>query len=195
MRVVLLGSGKGSNAEAILKAYREDTLGKTKIVGVVSDKEEARILEIAKQFDVPAQFIHPGQFKTKLEGDAEWEYIKTLQAWQVDLVVLVGFMRVIKDAFLQAFPRIINLHPSLLPAFPGLDSIKQAWDYGVKVTGCTVHWVNNEVDAGKIIEQGAVRIENKDTLETLRLKVHGIEHQLLPEVISDLSLTLNLSSG
>jgi len=189
MRVVLLGSGRGSNAEAILNAQREGRLGRAQVVAIFCDKPDARMLELGPRFGVPAQYVDPAPFKTKLEGPGEERFIAAIRAVQADLVVLAGFMRVIKPAFLDAFAgRIINLHPSLLPSFPGLDGIGQAYRHGVKVTGCTVHHVNAEVDGGAILDQEAVRIEETDSEETLAAKIHAAEHRLLPAVIARLSL-------
>jgi phosphoribosylglycinamide formyltransferase-1 len=188
MRVVILGSGRGSNAEAILRAAREGRLGKAKVVQIISDRPDARILMLGREFGVPADFIDPAPFKSKLEGKAEEHYITAIMAAQADLVVLAGFMRVLKPRFLSAFEgRVINLHPSLLPSFPGLDGIGQAWRRGVKITGCTVHIVTAEVDGGPILDQVPVRIEAGDTLESLEAKMHAAEHLLLPAVVAHLS--------
>lgn len=188
MRVVILGSGRGSNAEAILQAQQEGRLGQARIVQILSDQPEAGILALGPRFGVPARFVDPAPFKTKLEGAGEERFIAAIRQAGADLVVLAGFMRVLKPGFLDAFAgRIINLHPSLLPAFPGLDGIGQAFRAGVKVTGCTVHQVTLEVDAGKILEQAQVPIEPGDTLEMLTAKVHAAEHRLLPAVIARLS--------
>jgi phosphoribosylglycinamide formyltransferase-1 len=188
MRVVILGSGRGSNAEAILQAQQAGRLGKGRVVQILSDKPDAGILALGPRFGVPAAFVDPAPFKTKLEGPGEDRFIEAIQGAQADLVVLAGFMRVLKPKFLGAFAgRIINLHPSLLPAFPGLDGIGQAFRAGVKATGCTVHHVTLEVDAGQIIEQAQVPIAPEDTLETITAKVHAAEHQLLPAVIAKLS--------
>jgi phosphoribosylglycinamide formyltransferase-1 len=190
MRVVILGSGRGSNAEAILKAQQEGRLGGARVVQIFSDRPEARILELGARFGVPAQFLDPGTFKTKFDEAGETRYLETLQACQPGLIVLAGFMRILKPRFVGAFPQtIINLHPSLLPSFPGLDAIGQAWRRGVKLTGCTVHYVTAEVDGGPIIDQLAVRIEPADTLATLEARVHAAEHALLPAVIARLSGT------
>ena len=189
MRVVILGSGRGSNAEAILEAQRTGRLGEARVVQVFSDKAEAGILALGPRYGVPAAFLDAGPFKTKLEGEGEARYIAAIEGCQPDLVVLAGFMRVLKQEFLKAFEgRIINLHPSLLPSFPGLDGNGQAWRRGVKVTGCTVHYVTPEVDGGPILDQTPVRVEERDTLETLTAKVHAAEHQLLPAVIARLSV-------
>ena len=190
MRVVILGSGRGSNAEAILKAEQEGRLGGARVVQIFSDQPAARILELGARFGVPAQFLDPGPFKTKFDEAGETRYLETLQACQPGLIVLAGFMRILKPRFVGTFPQtIINLHPSLLPCFPGLDAIGQAWRRGVKVTGCTVHYVTAEVDGGPIIDQLAVRIEPADTLATLEARVHAAEHALLPAVIARLSGT------
>ena len=188
MRVVLLGSGRGSNAEAILNAQQQGRLGRAQVVGIITDHPAVRMLELGPRFGVPAEFIDPAPFKTKLEGEAEQRYIAAIRALQTDLVVLAGFMRVLKPGFLNAFAgRIINLHPSLLPSFPGLDAIGQAFRHGVKVTGCTVHEVSVNVDGGRILDQEAVCIEETDTEETLAAKIHAAEHRLLPAVIARLS--------
>jgi phosphoribosylglycinamide formyltransferase 1 len=188
MRVAILGSGRGSNAEAILRAEREGRLGRARVVQIFADKAGAGILAHGERFGVSARFLDAGPFKTKLEGEGEDRYVGALRACAPDLIVLAGFMRVLKAKFLDAFAgRIINLHPSLLPAFPGLDGIGQAWRRGVKVTGCTVHVVSAEVDGGPILDQVAVRIEAADTLESLEAKIHAAEHALLPAVIARLS--------
>jgi len=188
MRIVILGSGRGSNAEAILAAEKSGRLGKGKVVQIFSDRREAGILELGPRFGVPAGFVDPAPFKTKLEGPGEALYLAAIKACAPDVVVLAGFMRVLKPGFLDAFAgQIINLHPSLLPSFPGLDGIGQAWRRGVKVTGCTVHYVTPEVDGGPIIDQAVVRIESGDTLATLAAKVHAAEHALLPSVLARLS--------
>lgn len=189
MRVVILGSGRGSNAEALCKAWKEGRLGRAEIVAIHADRPDAGILTLGPRFGVTAEYIDPAPFKTKLEGEGEQRYIATVAAHAPDLVVLAGFMRVVKPGFLQAFAgKVINLHPSLLPSFPGLDGIGQALRHGVKITGCTVHHVVPAIDAGPIIDQAAVRIEPTDTLETLATRVHAAEHALLIDVVRRLSL-------
>src|SRR3954470_16416559 len=188
MRVVILGSGRGSNAEAILQAQQAGRLGRARVVQIFSDQPTAGILALGPRFDVPADFLDAAPYKTKLDGDAEQHYIAAIVAMKADLIVLAGFMRVLKLPFLTKFEgRIINLHPSLLPSFPGLDAIGQAFRRGVKITGCTVHSVTLDVDGGPIIDQAAVRVEDDDTLESLAMKVHAAEHALLPAVIARLS--------
>lgn len=194
MRVVILGSGRGSNAGAILRAEAVGALGNAQVVAIFSDKPEAPILRLAEEFGKPAWFLDPGPFRTKFSPEREQAWVEAIQAEHPDLVVLAGFMRVLKQPLVEGFAgRIINLHPSLLPSFPGLDAIGQAWRRGVKITGCTVHVVTPEVDGGPILDQQAVRIETGDTLESLEARVHATEHELLPSVIarlSDGSLTL-----
>jgi phosphoribosylglycinamide formyltransferase-1 len=188
MRFAILGSGTGSNAETLLKEWKAGNLGNAEPVAIFSDKPNARILSLGEQFGVPAHFLDPGKYKTWLTPDIEEAYVEAIRASGAELVVLAGFMRVIKETFLNGFPKqIINLHPSLLPSFKGLDGIKQAFDYGVKVTGCTVHFVTGELDGGPIIDQKVVRIEESDTLESLSKKVHAAEHQLLPAVVRSLA--------
>jgi phosphoribosylglycinamide formyltransferase-1 len=188
MRVVIIGSGRGSNAEAILQAQQTGRLGRAKVVHIFSDRPDAGILALGARFGVPVDFIDPAPYKTKLDGDAEQRYIAAIAACEPALIVLAGFMRVLKPPFLKKFEgKIINLHPSLLPSFPGLDGIGQAFRSGVKETGCTVHYVTPEVDGGPVIEQAKVDIEANETLESLAAKIHAAEHALLPAVIARLS--------
>ena len=189
MRVVILGSGRGSNAEAILAAEQAGRLGRARVGALLSDVSNSGILSLGPRFGVPASFVDPAPFRTKLDGEGEERFIAAVSGARPELVVLAGFMRVLKPRFLGAFSgRIINLHPSLLPSFPGLDAIGQAWRRGVKVTGCTVHYVTAEVDGGPILDQVAVRIEEGETLAALEARVHAAEHALLPSVIARLSL-------
>ena len=183
-RLGVLGSGKGSNFAAIADAI---TAGKVpaQIAIVLSDVAEAGILEHARQRNLPTQFIAPGKFRTKLDEEAERAYVAALQAAQVDLIVLAGFMRVLKGDFLRAFEgRIVNVHPSLLPSFPGLEAWKQALDQGVKVTGCTVHFVDAGVDSGAIIGQQTVPVLDDDTAATLHARIHAAEHELYPRCVA-----------
>ena len=183
-RLGVLGSGKGTNFAAIADAITTGQIPAT--VGiVVSDVESAGILEHSRKRNLPAHYIAPGKFRTKLEEDAERAYVTALQAAQVDLIVLAGFMRVLKGDFLRAFEgRIVNVHPSLLPSFPGLEAWKQALDYGVKVTGCTVHFVDAGVDSGAIIAQQTVPVLDNDTAETLHALIHAAEHELYPKCVA-----------
>ncbi|MEI7602186.1 MAG: phosphoribosylglycinamide formyltransferase [Opitutae bacterium] len=189
MRVALLGSGRGSNAEAILRAKENGQLGRADIVGIFCDNPEAAMLKLGPRFGIPAFYLDPGPFKTKFSPEQEGVWANALQLQKVDLVVLAGFMRVIKTPLLGSFKnKIINIHPSLLPKFPGLDGIGQTWRAGVNEGGCTVHWVTAEVDGGHHLGQTKVSRENSDTLETFTAKIHAAEHVLLPRVIAELSL-------
>jgi phosphoribosylglycinamide formyltransferase-1 len=186
-RIGVLGSGKGSNFVAIADACRTGTVP-AEVALVLSDVAEAGILERARARGIPAQFLPPGKFRTKLDDEAEQAYIATLRAAEVDLVALAGFMRVLKDAFLNAFAgRIINIHPSLLPSFPGLEAWKQALAHGVKVTGCTVHFVDAGVDSGPIIGQQTVPVLDDDTPETLHQRIQVAEHDLYPRCAAALA--------
>jgi phosphoribosylglycinamide formyltransferase 1 len=188
MRIVILGSGRGSNAEAILLAQEAGRLGLARVAAIFSDVADAGILALGPRFKVPSRYVDPAPFRTKLEGAGETRFIEAVSGAGPDLVVLAGFMRVLKPGFLGAFAgRIINLHPSLLPSFPGLDAIGQALRAGVKVTGCTVHHVTAQVDAGPILGQAKVAIEEGETHESLAAKVHAAEHELLPSVIARMS--------
>tara|TARA_B110000285_G_scaffold69949_1_gene80538 strand:+ start:597 stop:1190 length:594 start_codon:yes stop_codon:yes gene_type:complete len=186
--IVILGSGRGSNAEALLKAEANKQLGAAKIAAIISDHEDAGILELGQKYQVPAIYIDPKRKGARLSDEAEQAYIERIASFSPKLIVLAGFMRIINRPFIEAFEgRMINLHPSLLPSFPGMNGIGQAFDHGVKLTGCTVHWVTPALDAGPIIDQKEVRIEEPDTLELLEKKVHIVEHQLLPDVVARLS--------
>jgi phosphoribosylglycinamide formyltransferase 1 len=183
-RLGVLGSGKGSNFVAIADAITAGRIP-AQIAVVLSDIAESGILEHARQRRFPAQFIAPGKFRTKLEEEAERAYVTALRAAQVDLIVLAGFMRVLKGDFLRAFEgRIVNVHPSLLPSFPGLEAWKQALDQGVKVTGCTVHFVDAGVDSGAIIGQQTVPVRDDDTAATLHARIHAAEHELYPRCVA-----------
>jgi phosphoribosylglycinamide formyltransferase-1 len=183
-RLGVLGSGKGSNFVAIADAIAAGKIT-AEVALVVSDVENAGILEHARQRNLPARFIAPGKFRTKLDEDAEPAYVAALQEAKVDLIVLAGFMRVLKGDFLRAFEsRIVNVHPSLLPSFPGLEAWKQALDHGVKVTGCTVHYVDAGVDSGAIIGQQPVPVLDDDTAATLHARIHAAEHDLYPRCVA-----------
>ena len=157
------------------------------VVLVLSDVEEAGILVRAKERSLNYAHIAPGGYRAKLNDRAEKEFIDRLKAAKVDWVVLAGFMRIIKSVFLKAFPeRIVNIHPSLLPSFPGLDAAAQALDYGAKMTGTTVHLVDQGIDTGAIVAQEAVRIEENDTSETLHERIKTVEHRLYPQALADL---------
>ncbi len=179
----ILGSGKGSNARAILEKIRSGELAAEARV-VIADVFDAGILEIAQEFGVPNAFLPPGKFRTKLEPEAEETLVRMLQEANVELVILAGFMRVLKGPMLDAFPhRILNIHPSLLPKFPGLAAWEQALAAGESVTGCTVHYVDAGVDSGEILAQRSVPILPNDSAETLHARIQLAERALYPEVI------------
>ena len=186
-RVGVLGSGKGSNLVAISDASLSGKIP-VEVAVVLSDIAEAGILTRARERGLAAEFIAPGKFRTKLDEEAEQAYTARLLAAEVDLVVLAGFMRILKGEFLRAFPlRVVNIHPSLLPAFPGLEAWKQALDYGVKVTGCTVHFVDQSVDSGPIIAQETVAVLPQDTAATLHERIQLAERELYPRCVGALA--------
>jgi phosphoribosylglycinamide formyltransferase-1 len=182
-RLGVLGSGKGSNFSALVNGCKTGRVAAEPII-VLSDVEDSGILQRARDENVPARFIAPGKFRTKLDDEAEQQYIGALVEARIDLIALAGFMRILKGEFLRRFEgRIVNIHPSLLPSFPGLEAWKQALDYGVKVTGCTVHYVDAGVDAGPIIGQEAVNVDEADTPGTLHAKIQAAEQTLYPRCV------------
>jgi phosphoribosylglycinamide formyltransferase-1 len=186
-RIGVLGSGKGSNFVAIADACAAGWVP-AQVAMVISDVEDALILERAREQGLPAQFIAPGKFRTKLDDAAEQAYIAALQEAKVDLVVLAGFMRILKGDFLRAFAqRVVNIHPALLPSFPGLEAWKQALDYGVKVTGVTVHFVDQGVDTGPILAQQTVPVLADDTPATLHARIQEVERVVYPAAIAALA--------
>lgn len=155
---------------------------------VISDVEGAGILDRARERNLPAEFIPPGKFRTKLDEAAEQAFVKRLTEAKVDLIVLAGFMRILKGEFLRAFTnRVVNIHPSLLPAFPGLEAWKQALDYGVKVAGCTVHFVDQGIDSGSILGQETVPVLANDTAATLHERIQQAERRLYPRIVRALA--------
>ena len=186
LRLGVLGSGKGSNFRAIADAIARGEL-EAEVRVVISDVASAGILELARARGLRAEFVEPGRFKTKLEPEAELRVVELLQNAGVEWVVLAGYMRMIKPPLLEAFPRrIINIHPSLLPAFPGLEAWRQALTAGVPETGCTVHYVDAGMDTGEIIAQRAVPVLPGDTAETLHARIQVAEHALYPAVLAGL---------
>lgn len=183
LRIGVLGSGAGSNCEAILQACDRGQIP-GRVVAVISDVADAPILQRARQRDIPATFVGPSRYRTKLEPELEQQIVATLRVADVGLVVLAGYMRVVKQPLLEAFAgRMINVHPSLLPAFPGLRAWEQAVQYGVRLSGCTAHFVDAGVDAGPIILQQPVPVFPGDTPETLHQRIQVAEHQVLPEAV------------
>ena len=182
----ILGSGKGSNCRAILESARSSALPAEARV-VISDILDAPILGIAREFSVANAYLPPGEFRTRLEPKSEMELVRMLRDAGVELVILAGFMRVLKAPMLEAFPhRILNIHPSLLPKYPGLEAWKQALAAGEKITGCTVHYVDERIDHGDIIAQREVPILPNDTPETLHTRIQVAERALYPAAIAEL---------
>ncbi len=181
--IAVLGSGNGSNFEALAEAIDAGRL-QARIVCVIADVASAFILERARRRGIPAEYVDPAPYKTKLDGVAESKALEIMHRYGAELVVLAGFMLIVKQRLLEAYPhRIINIHPSLLPAFPGLGAWKQALTGGVKVTGCTVHYVDAGMDTGPIISQRTVSVLPDDTPETLHARIQKEEHALYPEAL------------
>lgn len=178
LSVAVLASGRGTNLEALLEAEREDQLGPASIDVVVSDTPDARALERAEPFDVETVVHEPG------DEDRETfdrELVEILEERSIDLVVLAGYLRILTPPFLSSFPdRIINIHPSLLPSFPGLDAQRRALEAGVRVSGATTHFVTEDVDQGPIILQSAVPVHPGDDEEALSQRILATEHEILP---------------
>ena len=190
LRFGVLGSGKGSNFRALAEAWKAKTLGCEPVI-VLSDVEKAGILSLSSEFGIPSRFVHPGPFKTKMTPESEEEVVRLLQEAKVDFVVLAGFMRVIKQPLLRAFPgRILNIHPSLLPAFRGLEAWRQALEAGVPEAGCTVHLVDEGVDTGKILGQSRVPVLPSDTAESLHARIQVAEHELYPRMVREFAAVL-----
>jgi phosphoribosylglycinamide formyltransferase-1 len=183
LKIAVLGSGSGSNCQSIIDAIEAGELN-ARIVCVIADVEDAPILDRARRHGLPAEYISGAPFKTKIDGDAEKRYIARLQESGAEVIALAGFMRIIKGGLLSAFRgHIINIHPSLLPSFPGLHSWKQAIEYGTKLAGCTVHFVDEGTDTGPIIVQKAVPVMDDDTPESLHARIQIQEHIAYPEAL------------
>jgi len=178
-RLAVLASGQGTNLRALLGA----DLG-AKIVLVLTDRADAGALAVAREHGVEAATLDPGPSRGRLANEPAW--LERLSGARVDTVLLAGFMRILGDPFLAAFPgRILNIHPSLLPAFPGTHAIARALEHGVRVTGCTVHLVDAGVDQGPILGQRAVEVREDDTLDALTARVHQAEHALYASTVRD----------
>ena len=184
LKIAVLGSGKGSNFRAILNAAMAGQL-KIHPVLAISDNADAGLLNLAENLGVTTKVIHEPKFRTRLSEEVEAELVEAIRASGAELIVLAGWMRLVKTQMLEAFPRrIINIHPSLLPAFPGLEAWKQALDARVEKTGCTVHFVDGGMDTGEIIAQNEVPVLPGDTAESLHARIQDAEHRLYPEVIA-----------
>ncbi len=180
IRIAVLASGRGSNFEALC---RGDT-GNGRISLLITDNENADVLQKASAFGVEALYLSPGRYRTKFDKTEEREWADLLLDRGIELICLAGLMRIIKGPILEEFEgRILNIHPSLLPAFPGLNSQKQALDYGVRITGCTVHYVDAGIDTGPVVLQKAVHVEDDDSLQTLSDRILQQEHIAYPEAV------------
>jgi len=183
MNFAVLASGRGGNLQAIIEAVKAGQITASLKV-VISDKKDAYALERARQAGIPAVYINPKDFSDR--GSFDRAIIERLHGSNIDFVVLAGYMRLLSDHFIGQYPdKILNIHPSLLPDFKGMHAIQEAFDAHVPLTGCTIHIVVKEMDAGPVIRQALVPIESQDTLESLEVKIHAAEHRLYPAVIED----------
>ena len=182
-RIGVLGSGNGSNFEAIAAACAAGKIP-GRVVLMLTDVADAFILKRARRHGIEGRFIGPSRFKTKWEPELEEQAAQLLLEAGVQLVALAGYMRVVKSPLLQPFAgRMINVHPSLLPAFPGLRAWEQALKHRATVTGCTVHFVEEGIDSGPIILQREVPVRGNDTPESLHERIQRVEHEIYPEAI------------
>ena len=189
MNTVIFGSGNGTNAKAILEAEQNNQLGKAKIVGVFSDVPESGILKIADSYSINRQLIELSSTSSRISKNDGKKIISELSKFSPDLIVLAGFMKVLPKEFIEYYKNmIINIHPSLLPSFKGLHAIERAFEYGVMISGCTVHWVTETIDGGKIITQVPVRKMETDNLEMFSQKIHAAEHVIYPTIIGNISI-------
>lgn len=181
INIVALISGRGSNLKAILEGIKSGKI-KANISLVISNKRDAKGLQIAKDYGVKTLFVNPKDFENREDYDRF--LVKVIKKENPDLIVLAGYMKILTDYFIDSFPnKIINIHPSLIPAFKGLKAQKQALDFGAKYTGCTVHFVSKEVDSGAVIIQAVVPVLPDDTEETLSERILKMEHRIYPQAI------------
>ncbi|GJM17339.1 MAG: phosphoribosylglycinamide formyltransferase [Thermodesulfobacteriota bacterium] len=179
MRVAIFASGSGTNLQAIIDAQ----IKTIEIVLVFSNKSDAYAIERAKNHNLAVEVIDHKYFESREDFDSE--IIRLLEPYNLDLIILAGYMRILSPVLVRAYKgKIINIHPALLPSFPGINSTRQALEYGVKYTGVTVHFVDEGVDTGPIILQSIVEIEDRDTEESVLEKIHKVEHQIYPEAIA-----------
>lgn len=188
MKLVVLGSGSGTNVYSILQEFHEGKLGKVSEISLFSDVKDSGFLRNGKMFGCKTSYLMTCPNRVRIIGDYDRKWIEEINSHNPELIVLAGFMKILSKNFINFFNgRIINLHPSLLPSFKGLDAIERAFRHGVKITGCTVHWVNDCIDCGQIIDQIPVRIFDDDDLDKVTSRVHAAEHYLLPKVIRELT--------
>ena len=182
MNIAVLASGNGTNFEAIVRSSRRGKLRGVKVKLLICDRKDAFVYERARKYKIKSLFINPKEFSSRVLFDKE--VVRIIREDKVELVVLAGFMRILSPYFVRAFRgRILNIHPALLPSFKGASAIEDAHKYGVKITGVTVHFVDNDVDHGPIILQEALRIKEGESLESLEKRIHRLEHKLYPEAI------------
>ncbi|GAE27550.1 phosphoribosylglycinamide formyltransferase [Halalkalibacter wakoensis JCM 9140] len=180
-KLAIFASGSGTNAEAIVRATQQGDLD-AEVAVIITDKPKAKVIDRATMYHIPYVIADPKQFESK--ADFEKHLILELRKKDVELVVLAGYMRLVGTTLLSAYEgRIVNIHPSLLPSFPGLDAIGQAFNAKVKITGVTIHYVDAGMDTGEIITQEPVRIEENDTVDSLQKKIQNVEHKLYPKTI------------
>ena len=180
-KIGVLISGRGSNMKAIIDACLDNYISASVSV-VISNKKDAAGLDLAKKYDIPTLFIDPKKYDSK--ESYEIALSEALETYKLDLVCLAGYMKILGKHFIEKYRgKLINIHPSLLPAFKGLDAQKQAYEYGVKIAGCTVHYVDETVDGGKIIMQDSVDVLNTDSLDDLEKNILKKEHKLYPKAI------------
>ncbi|HHT45887.1 MAG TPA: phosphoribosylglycinamide formyltransferase [Firmicutes bacterium] len=181
MKLAVLASGNGSNLQAIIDGTEKGEID-ARVVLVISDKKDAYALERARKHRIEACYLDPKKYAGREDYDRA--VISLIKERDVGLVILAGYMRLLSPVFISAFPgRIMNIHPSLLPSFPGLEGVGQALRYGVKVSGCTVHFVDENLDTGPVILQEAVPVYDNDTEESLHQRIHDVEHRLYPKAI------------
>jgi len=184
LKIGVLGSGKGSNFRAILSEIEAGRLAADPVL-VLSDVAGAGILDLGRSAGIPTHEIVEPKFRTRLSPEVEQDVVERLQGAGVELVVLAGYMRLVKPPLLNAFPRrVINIHPSLLPAFPGLEAWRQALEAGVPTTGCTVHFVDSGMDTGEVIARAEVPVLPDDTAESLHARIQVEEHRIYPAVVA-----------
>ena len=191
-KIAILGSGTGSNARSILEAAKTGSLG-GEVVLVVSDIGDAGILRIAEAYGVTNIRVDPGaKGGGRLSDEALHQILELLLQNQIDIIVLAGFMRIVRDPILSEFPgRILNVHPSLLPKYPGLNPVARALANGETETGCTIHLVDRGVDTGEILRQETVPVFSDDTVQELHRRIHEAEHRVYPEVIKERLLLIS----
>ena len=185
LRVGVLASGRGSNLQAIIDAIEAGKLA-ARIAVVISNKKDAQALERARRHGVADVFLDPAPYKDRPDSREAYDraVLDVLRKHNVELVALAGYMKIVTRVLIDAYPnRIMNIHPALLPSFPGLNAQQQALAWGVKVSGCTVHFVTEGVDIGPIIRQATVPVQENDTVETLEARILAEEHRIYPEAI------------